>query len=462
MTLLLKLIARILAIVMLCLAGAAGWVMVDAHQTIVTETSATAERVGQHFKTIFWNRLVWRDGMTKPSLVPLSDWETIPTLNIISPGVCITFAMHADQPRQLCSKVDMIGRPAPEWFRALNDAVFASPAPVRQELSRGDSNPVIFYASVDREAALRLAWQQVSIVVGVAGVMAAAIALLAALTIGHALTPARSIIGGLRRLQTSDYDLRLPAFHSAEFNHIARALNELAQRLRRTTAERAALTTRLFTVQEDERAALARDLHDEFGQCLTGTLALATLIESKTSTGRPDVADDARAICRAQQRMMLALRQTLSRLRTQNIEEIGLEASLRELVATCNTQSVSANLVKLSLGGSLAAVPKQVGIGVYRIAQECITNAIRHGTPSEVRLRVANDNNDTIAVIVEDDGGGDVRRLRASPGYGLAGIRERIGSLGGSLVIARANGGVRIAATIPLALLRGGPTGAAA
>jgi signal transduction histidine kinase len=93
-----------------------------------------------------------------------------------------------------------------------------------------------------------------------------------------------------------------------------------------------------------------------------------------------------------------------------------------------------------------------VALNIYRIAQECLTNAIRHGSPTEVRLSVEHTESptETIALSVEDDGGGDADMLNHSPGNGMLGIRERIAALGGSLLIGRTAAGIRIAAIIPV------------
>jgi two-component system, NarL family, sensor histidine kinase UhpB len=144
------------------------------------------------------------------------------------------------------------------------------------------------------DAALRQSWGRVSVIVAVATAPAGGIAVLAALIIGHTLLPARTIINGLRELQRGNNTWRLPRLHAAELDHIACAVNDLAEQLARTNAARAALTTRLMQVQEDERRALARDLHDEFGQCLTATVALATLIETSATPDREETAEDAR------------------------------------------------------------------------------------------------------------------------------------------------------------------------
>src|SRR5690606_29232277 len=164
-------------------------------------------------------------------------------------------------------------------------------------------------------------------------------------------------------------------FRSTEFNHIANAVNRLAATLRQANSERLALTNRLFQVQEEERRALARDLHDEFGQALAATSALATLIETGAPSDRPDIAKDARAITRAQKQMMEALRSTLVRLRSQSIEEVGLEASLRQLVNDFNAQSKAGTIFKLQMSGRIADLHKRVAVDLYRIVQECLTNA---------------------------------------------------------------------------------------
>ena len=229
----------------------------------------------------------------------------------------------------------------------------------------------------------------------------------------------------------------------------------------RTRDERNALTTRLLEVQEDERRALARDLHDEFGQCLTATAALAESIAASAPAGRDDIVEEAEAIGRVQARMMKTLRSTLVRLRTQDIEEIGLEASLRQLVSEHNLQTASRSVFRLSVDGQIATLPRPIAIDVYRIAQECLNNAARHGSPTQVALRVAQDAQ-AVAVTVEDDGGGEVAQMERVGGHGIPGLRERLAALGGTLAIQKATGGIRVAAVIPLAANDAWMAGAAA
>ncbi len=452
MNMLAHLIARLVAVVLLCLAGAIGWVMLDAHRSIERETAASADRIGRHLEALYWQKLLWRGGMSKETLLPQPDWETLRTLTIVSPGVCVSFAPAGAEPRKLCSQIEALGAEPPAWFAYAYTTLLGAHAPVTRALSLRDKNAGRIVTVADPDAALRQSWERVSVIVAVASALAACIAVLAALMIGHTLLPAGTIIRGLRELQKGNNAFRLPRFRAAEFNHIAHAVNDLAENLSRTNAARAALTARLLQVQDDERRALARDLHDEFGQSLTATIALAALIETSVPAGHQDVADDARKIAAVQQRMMEMLRTTLVRLRAQNIEEIGLEASLRQLVSDCNSRSASKTAFRLNIIGQMASVPKQVAIDIYRIAQECLTNAVKHGTPTEVRLKVEHvvQGGGAIALSVEDDGGGDAGRIRNDGGHGLLGMRERISALGGKLSIGNAAAGLRIAAIIPV------------
>jgi len=452
MRLLTLLVLRLMAVVLLCLVVAIGCLIFDAHRSIESDISATSTRVNQHLQSLYWQRLLWRNGMERGTLLPLPDWRSLETQSIVSPGVCVTFAPPGSDQQMLCSQVEVLGPPAPQWFAATYLALLGSHETIRQPLSIRDTAAGVVATSVDPDGALRRAWREVSTVVEVAVMMAGAIAILAAIMIGHALLPARAIIDALRRLEDGQLSLRLSRFRSTEFNHIANAVNRLAARLRQTNLERLALTNRLFQVQEEERRSLARDLHDEFGQALAATSALATVIESGAPADRPDIAKDARAISKAQMQMMDALRSTLVRLRSQSIEEVGLEASLRQLINDFNAQSNTGTVFKLHMSGRLADLHKRIAVDLYRIVQECLTNASKHGRPTEVNVRLEHvaEQAPHVALTIEDDGGGDASRVRTSSGHGILGIRERLAGIGGALSIGNAPRGLRIHAIVPI------------
>lgn len=452
MQLILRLVLRLVAVTLVCLAVTIAWVMVEAHRAVEAEAEASANRVARDLENLFWREILWRGSMRRDKVIPIPNWESLDTLRVISPGVCITVSPGNEAPRRLCSQVEGVGKPAPEWFADAYNYLFGRHASIVRYLTVRQPDAGLVTTSADNAAAVRQAWRQITVMISVAASMAIGICLLAALAIVHALAPTRTIIGGLRRLEKGDYGYRLPSYGAAEFGQIARAVNDLTKRLAQTTAERVALTKRLFEVQEEERRALARDLHDEFGQCLTATIAFAASIEAGAGTTRADLAEEARAITRVARRMMATLREALARLRSQDLDELGLEASLSQLVGGWNAQTAPKAVFHLDLAGDLASVPRTISISVYRIAQECLTNAARHGKPTDVYLRVerSTSNSDRVALTVEDNGGGDPSRVNMASGHGILGIRERIAASGGSLSIGRAAQGIRVAATIPL------------
>lgn len=89
----------------------------------------------------------------------------------------------------------------------------------------------------------------------------------------------------------------------------------------------------------------------------------------------------------------------------------------------------------------------------YRVAQECLTNSMRHGAAREIVLRIERrgGKENALLICVEDDGGGDAVSVARSAGFGLTGMRERVAAVGGSFSIARATRGLSVAATIPIA-----------
>ena len=236
---------------------------------------------------------------------------------------------------------------------------------------------------------------------------------------------------------------------------IGRAVTDLGERLAQATEQRAVLTQRLLDIRDDERRALARELHDEFGQNLTAILAFASTIEtvSAQEENNDGVAEDARMISQATLRIMACLRDTLDRLRHPPAEELGLEASLINLVESWRSRNAMLPMVQLDLQGDLANVRGDIATTAYRVAQECLTNALRHSAAREISLRIERRTGDDSALLicVEDDGGGDAARVAQSTGFGLTGLRERVAAVGGSLSIVRATRGLSVAATIPIA-----------
>ena len=455
MSLVAALVLRIFAVVALCLACAGAWTMIEANRVIRDEVAATAQRVEREARNLAWREVMFRGAQGSGARLAFPEWRTADTLRIIGPGFCVTLAWTGDAPTRFCGGLSEVGE-APAWFQTFNEALFGAVEPAMRTVASGRHDVGTVEAEAEPGAVAWRAWRQVSVVISVAGAMAIAIALLATLAIGHALRPAETIVRGLKRLEGGDHSVRLPHFAAREFAHVARAFNDLTERLARTTEARAAVTRRLFNVQEEERLALARDLHDEFGQCLTGARALAAAIAAASARDRPDIAESAREIAGLSEGMAATLKNALARLRPPELDDVGLEHSLAHLVASWNARvAIAARrpVFRLELAGDVDGTPDQAALTVYRIAQEGLTNAAKHGRPQEVRLRVERsvEPTDVVSVTVEDDGGGSAQDLGAGGGHGLVGIRERVDALGGRFAADASGRGVRISAVIPLA-----------
>jgi signal transduction histidine kinase len=459
MRLVLQLVARLLVVVALCLGAATIWATIDAYRSVDRATAASAERVSQALEALYWRELLLRGNRTREHLVPVSDWRTIETMKLISPGICVRFEPVGAFEKPLCGQSKGIGKSPPFWFAAAVQTLFGTHAAVAQSISTRSDTAGTVSAIADPDAAISLAWQHIVDNIHVALLMALAIAFFASLAIAHTLAPAQLIVTALQRMAHGQYRTPLPRFRSMELAMIGQAVGDLGERLAQATEERAVLTRRLLEIRNDERRALARELHDEFGQNLSAILAFASIIEATGgqeqagSQVKNDVAQDARMISQSTLRIMACLRDTLTRLRHPPAEELGLEACLISLVDSWRSQNATQPMIQLDLQGDLADVRGIFAATAYRVAQECLTNSLRHSAAREIVLRIERrtGTENALLIRVEDDGGGDAAKVEQSAGFGLTGIRERVAALGGSLSIARARRGVSVAATIPLA-----------
>lgn len=454
MRIVLQLVTRLLLVVFLCLVAATVWATIDAYHSVDRATAASAQRVSQALQTLYWQDVLLRSNITHQHILPVPEWRTVETMKSISPGICINFEPRGDFDKPLCGQSKGIGQ-APRWFAVAVQSVLGSHPLVSQPISVHATAAGTVSAIADPDVAIELAWQHILDIINVASLMAIAIAVLASLAIAHTLAPARSIVAALQRMAHGQYRTSLPRFRSMELSLIAQAVSDLGDRLSEATEQRAVLTRRLLEIRSDERRALARELHDEFGQNLTAILAFANTIEADSTQDQTgaSIAQDARMISQATLRIMACLRDTLDRLRHPPAEELGLEASLVSLIDNWRSVDARRPLIQLDLQGDFADVRGIAASTAYRVAQECLTNSLRHSAAREILLRIERRTGEENALLisVEDDGGGDAVNIAQSAGFGLTGMRERVAAIGGSLSIARAARGLSVAATIPIA-----------
>jgi two-component system sensor histidine kinase UhpB len=268
--------------------------------------------------------------------------------------------------------------------------------------------------------------------------------------VAHALRPVEFILGALGEIERGNLGARLPAFGLPEMSRISFGFNHMAETLERSVANNHSLTRRLMQMQEEERQHLARELHDEIGQCVTAIHADALAICNR---GGAVVHESAQSIVEAIARIKEMVRSILQRLRPGALEGLGLGAALRELIGGFRQRNPQVSCA-LDMAEEAADLQGELGITLYRVVQECLTNITRHAGARAVeiavqRLPAAAELAPHLQLTVRDDGCGFDERV-SGRGFGLLGIRERVRALQGTCRIDGSGArGTTIVALIP-------------
>jgi two-component system sensor histidine kinase TtrS len=216
--------------------------------------------------------------------------------------------------------------------------------------------------------------------------------------------------------------------------------------------EKRLLAQKCMAVQEDERHHLARELHDELGQCITAMQADAETICELCGPDRR-LATSARAIQQLSSRIYEVVHSMMQRLRPSILDELGLVETVQQEVDACRAR-YPAIRYELHTRGDFRRLGERTNISLYRIAQECLTNVAKHAGAHNVLLELCESSTHSGRVIrfsVQDDGVG-MGSASAGGGFGLIGIRERVEALDGQFELIAAPGrGVRIALILPVA-----------
>ncbi len=234
---------------------------------------------------------------------------------------------------------------------------------------------------------------------------------------------------------------RLPVYNDdPQVVELTEAFNDMLERLERERRESAG---RALGAQEAERRRLARELHDEIGQRLTAVL----LQLEHTSRSMPS--ESAARLVEARETTRASLeevRRVLGRLRPQPLEDLGLHSALTELGDRMVSES-DLRVVR-SLDPALPQLSPEAELAIYRVAQEGLTNAVRHAHASSVELHLER-TADRVRLRVVDDGRG---MDGAVEGGGIRGLRERALLIGARLELnPRPQGGLEVSLEIPVA-----------
>jgi signal transduction histidine kinase len=198
----------------------------------------------------------------------------------------------------------------------------------------------------------------------------------------------------------------------------------------------------------NERVQLARELHDTVAHHVSA-IAIQAQAARVVATSKPDAANEAlRVIELTASRALLEMRKVVGALRTAEVD-MAPQQRLSDIKRLAN-QSQGGPRVKVEFTGPLDTLEPWEEVGLYRVAQESITNALRHArNASRISVRVYC-TGETVCLTVEDDGENDLREPRGSDGHGLVGMEERMNLLGGQFEAGpNPDGGWFVRATLP-------------
>lgn len=241
------------------------------------------------------------------------------------------------------------------------------------------------------------------------------------------------------------------------FNEMANSLqekefenNRLLKELRAKEALRAILMNKLFTIQEEERKRLSRELHDETSQSLASLLAYMKVLLSKlTDDKQKELLLGARDVAI---NVLGGLRKMAVELRPPVLDDLGIAAAMGKYITEFSVQQHLP--VSFSAPDDKLIISNELSLALYRILQESLTNISKHACASEVTITLLK-NPTTITLIISDNGlglrPGELESARQNNRLGVYGMKERVELLGGMFNFHSLSGqGTTITVTLPI------------
>jgi len=264
-----------------------------------------------------------------------------------------------------------------------------------------------------------------------------------ALLLRFSMAPLGRLMGLMRSADVLQPGRRLDAGGTPEVAEVITAFNATLERLE---DERRASMRRVLSAQEAERRRIAQELHDQIGQNLTAVVLELKRLQGHVTADWADTLADAQELARES---LGELRRISYELRPAALDDLGLRSALESL-ATAVARRADID-VALEVAPDLPPLPADVELAVYRIAQEALTNAVRHSGCTRSRVRLSAED-DAVYLRVADDGRGLGELPRS--GGGVRGMRERALMIGGRLVLGVSDeGGVEVELSIPSAVV---------
>ena len=330
---------------------------------------------------------------------------------------------------------------APPWFAALVRPTLVGRA-VRV-VAIDHANPVVIIGEPSDE--IVEAWRDFSSLALIWLTLNAFILFILYVVLGWLLDPLSRLSGGLSSLEHGHYATRLPLPKVKELAALTQRFNTLAGVLGTTREENSRLYGQLISVQEEERRAIANELHDEAGPCLFGITANASsiqmLADQKPDRRTAEITRRAGEILSITERLKLMNWALLKKLRPGPLGGVRLSALLDELIAGFQRRHPDTQIL-VNFGKLANSYGEAIDLTLYRCIQEGITNAIRHGKAGNVSIDLFEEpaprrgdkkTSAKLNLTLGDDGKG---LAPSNPrGFGLTSMTERVRSLSGTCVV---------------------------
>ena len=254
----------------------------------------------------------------------------------------------------------------------------------------------------------------------------------------------RRFQAGLQEVAQGRYDVRLDTKGAPELAALAQGFNHMTERLAAFSDSNQRLERQIQNIQEEERAGIARDLHDEVGPYL---FAIQVDANSAAKSSDPKMRELGGTIRDAVLHVQRHVSDILRQLRPANDLEFGLQAAIADLVLFWSRRYPGIHFESAITPG--LALDRRSEEAAFRIVQESLSNAVRHGSPQAIRIVIAQELGG-VAVSVEDNGGGLKQSGTGLGHMGLAGMEDRVRALKGRFTVENLEGqGVRVRALLP-------------
>lgn len=330
--------------------------------------------------------------------------------------------------------------PAPGWFARL-----LAPQVQTTQLPIAENRRVHGMAMISADPATNTAeiWRDARSLALLMGVAAMAQAVLTAAIMRGGLRPLKRLSLVLNRLSHGDLTARAGNVRTPDLTMLAADVDRLGAALTHAQTDRARLSRQVVGRGDQERKAIARDLHDEYGPCLFALRVEAQAIRDRAAD--PAMRDHAENILTIADEIRRVNTALLSGLRPMAVGQLPFATVLSDMFADL-AQRHDAVRWTLDLPAHLPEPDEATALTIYRILQEGTTNSLRHAGAARICARVTHDPGRGWTVVLSDDG----RGLGGAPeGNGLSGMRERVALLGGSFDVQSGPGGVTVHATLP-------------